>query len=173
MTFWVHAFCNEEIPRIDGAALKAGIQDRLALLTYQFCPEDEEDPAEVAATLSIEVPAETNAGTACLIRYGRSGSVIPVLRHGRAMIAELSDRLRDEQLPKDRRVGKVVEKLAFVREDLSFALKNHHVRGMGFPVSIAAAAQLVADRGGFIQSGRYAWMVPSGREVDILLEVKG
>ena len=89
-------------------------------------------------------------------------------RRGRA-----GRQLRLELLPKEPRVGTIIQRLALTRETLSFSLTESQVRGMGFPICIAAAAQLVARRGGFIQSGRYAWMVPAGREVDILLEVDG
>jgi hypothetical protein len=41
---------------------------------------------------------------------------------------------------------------------------------MGLPLSIAAAAYLVQKAGGLIQSGSYSWMIPSGKEVEIIAE---
>jgi hypothetical protein len=60
--------------------------------------------------------------------------------------------------------------LAKAKEDVSFCLKAHDADGMGFPLSIAAAAYLVQKAGGLIQSGCYSWMVPSGQEVQIIAE---
>jgi hypothetical protein len=69
-------------------------------------------------------------------------------------------------------LAKVRQMLANATEDVSFCLKAHDVEAMGFPLSIAAAAYLVQKAGGLIQSGSYSWMVPSGREVQIVAEIE-
>ena len=69
-------------------------------------------------------------------------------------------------------VARVRAMLAAAKEDVSFCLKADDVEAMGFPLAIAAAAYLVNRAGGgVIQSGSYSWMVPSGREVDVIAEI--
>jgi hypothetical protein len=85
----------------------------------------------------------------------------------------LSMSLRPDILPritKPASFAKVAPLLVEVTEDVSFALTPSHVRGMGFPLAVAAAATVVAETAGVILSGSYSWMIPAGREVDVLSE---
>ena len=54
MSFWVHAFCNESVASVTPKELADGIAERLTLLTYLFCPAEEEEPSDVLARLRIE-----------------------------------------------------------------------------------------------------------------------
>jgi hypothetical protein len=164
MSFWVHAFCHRPVDDVTPEILVAGIRERLKSLTYLFCPEDEEEPSEVAARLRVEVTEPTR----WRISY-RSRSFMPTSFHGRDAL----DELETEILPGLRApaLEKVKPLLAAATCDVSFDLKPSDVRGMGFPVAIAAAATFVARAGGVIQSGNYSWMVPSGKEVDIICEI--
>ena len=57
MSFWIHAYCNNSVASVTSQELATGISERLASLTYLFCPEKEEDPAEVI-NLILKAPAE-------------------------------------------------------------------------------------------------------------------
>ena len=64
----------------------------------------------------------------------------------------------------------VKELLRGATESVGFSLKVIHHTGIGFPLALAAVATLVNFAGGVIRSGDSSWMVPSGNEVDIILE---
>jgi hypothetical protein len=80
------------------------------------------------------------------------------------------DGLEDEVLAgrPEPELARVRQLLGAATESVSFSLKDHDVRGMGFPLAIAAAAHLVQTAGGVIRSGSYSFMVPKGDEVDII-----
>ena len=44
MSIWVRVFCQESVAGVTPEQMRAGIAKRLRLLTYLFCPEDEEVP---------------------------------------------------------------------------------------------------------------------------------
>jgi hypothetical protein len=161
LSFWVHAFCKKSIADVTADELREGIAERLELLTYLFCPDDEEPPKKVIARLRVE----RRSPKTFLIHLNKSGPFINATRHGRDAIEEVEAIL--PRFGKLDGLPKVKKLLASATEDMSFDLKASHVRGMGFPVAIAAAATLVARADGVIQSGTYSWMVPSGREVDL------
>jgi hypothetical protein len=150
--------------------LASGIAERLSLLTYLFCPAEEEEPSDVLARLKIEDKSTDGTFQVFLMHYRRDSPVfirIDRTPH-RGGIEEL-----DQEVLAHRRgpsIERVRGMLAKVKEDVSFCLKAHDVEAMGFPLSIAAAAYLVQKAGGLIQSGTYSWMVPSGREVEIIEE---
>ena len=64
----------------------------------------------------------------------------------------------------------VREFLAGVVETIGFELKLSDAEGMGTPVAIAAAAKLVETFGGIVSADGYGWMLPSGNEVDVIME---
>ena len=54
MSFWVHAYCNESVASVTPKDLADGIAERLKLLTYLFCPAEEEEPSDILARQRIE-----------------------------------------------------------------------------------------------------------------------
>ena len=172
MSFWIHAFCHQSVATVTPDDLKAGIAKRLKLLTYLFCPEDEEDPDQVLSRLRIENRSADNSFGEFLLYYRQdSAAFIHVGRYGPEAVDELEESLQSRRDAKG--IGQIRQMLAGVKEDVSFDLKASDARGMGFPLAIAGAAYLVEQAGGLIQSGTYTWMVPDGAEVRILLELKG
>jgi hypothetical protein len=171
MSFWIHAFCNQSTADITVADLRKGIEQRLELLTYLFCPEDEEDPEEVLQRLRIEDHSKEQGFQEFRLFYKKNrSSFIRVDRHDRAGIDEL-----DEEVLADRSEPEILElrkKLELATDDVTFCLKSDDVEAMGFPIAIAAAALFVDRKGGVIQSGNYTWMTPSGNEVEVLCELE-
>jgi hypothetical protein len=170
MSFWIHAYCNDSVASVTPEELAGGIAERLTMLTYLFCPAEEEEPQEVLARLKIKNASTDGAFQAFQMHYRKDTPVFISIDRtaNRGGIAELEQELSHRTEPE---VAKVRGMLANVKEDVSFCLKAHDVEAMGFPLSIAAAAYLVQKAGGLIQSGTYAWMVPSGREVKTIAEI--
>jgi hypothetical protein len=170
MSFWIHAYCNKSVASVTPAELTAGIAERLALLTYLFCPEKEEEPSEVLARLKIEDKSTDGTFRVFLMHYRTDSPVfirIDRTDDPRGEIEEVQEVLSLRSEPE---LALIREMLARAKEGVSFCLKAHDVEAMGFPLSIAAASYFVQKAGGLIQSGSYSWMVPSGKEVRILSE---
>lgn len=171
MSFWVHAHCNESVATVTPKELAGGIAERLALLTYLFCPAEEEEPGEVLARLKIEDKSTDGTFREFLMHYRANSPVfIRIDRSDRGGIEELDQEILLQR--KEPAVAHVRKMLSNAKEDVSFCLKAHDVEAMGFPLSIAAAAYLVQKAGGLIQSGSYSWMIPKGREVEIIAEIE-
>jgi hypothetical protein len=171
MSFWVHAYCNESVASVTPKELADGIAERLKLLTYLLCPAEEEEPSDVLARLRIEDKSTDGTFRVFLMHYRADSPVfIRIDRTDRGGIDELDQEVL--ALGTEPALAKVRQMLANATEDVSFCLKAHDVEAMGFPLSIAAAAYLVQKAGGLIQSGSYSWMVPSGREVQIVAEIE-
>jgi hypothetical protein len=173
MSFWIHAYCNASVASVTSEELADGIAERLKLLTYLFCPPNEEEPADVLARLRIEDRSTGGEFQVFLMHYRTDSPLFIRIDRStdRGGIEEL-----DQEVLSTRRepeVARVRAMLAAAKEDVSFCLKADDVEAMGFPLAIAAAAYLVNRAGGgVIQSGSYSWMVPSGREVDVIAEIK-
>jgi hypothetical protein len=171
MSFWVHAYCNESVASVTPKELADGIAERLKLLTYLFCPAEEEEPSDVLARLRIEDKSTDGTFRVFLMHYRADSPVfIRIDRTDRGGIDELDQEVL--ALGTEPALAKVRQMLANATEDVSFCLKAHDVEAMGFPLWIAAAAYLVQKAGGLIQSGSCSWMVPSGREVQIVAEIE-
>jgi len=171
MSFWIHAFCNESVASVTTQELTSGIAERLKSLTYLFCPDKEENPDVVLARLKIEDRSTDGTFRVFLIYY-RSDSPLFIrvdrIDDARGSIEEFDgDVLAHRSEPA---IARIRQMLKVAKEQVSFCLKADDVDSMGFPLSIAAASYLVKRVGGVIQSGNYSWMVPSGKEVDILAE---
>jgi hypothetical protein len=171
MSFWVHADCNDSVASVTPKELAGGIAERLELLTYLFCPEQEEEPSDVLARLRIEDRSTDGEFRVFLLRYRADSPLfIRIDRTARGGIAELEQEVLEQR--NEPAVARVRQMLAKATEDVSFCLTAHDVEAMGLPLSIAAAAYLVQKAGGLIQSGSYSWMIPSGREVEIIAEIE-
>ncbi len=170
MSFWVHAYCNESVASVTTKELAAGIAGRLALLTYRFCPAEEEEPSDVIARLRIEDKSTDGTFRVFLMHYRQDSPVfIRIDRtEDRGGIEELAREVLSRRAEPE--VAEIRRMLAQAKENISFCLKAHDVEAMGFPLSIAAAAYLVQKAGGLIQSGTYSWMVPESKEVRIVAE---
>jgi hypothetical protein len=171
MSFWIHAFCNETVASVTPHDLKNGIAQRLKLLTFLFCPEQEEDPDVVLNRLRIEDHSKSDLFQEYRMYYRpNSPTFIHIGRNDQTGIVELERNVLSTR--HEPGIQNIRQMLVKATEDVVFCLKAHDVAGMGFPLSIAAAAYLVEQKGGLIQSGTYSWMVPVGKEVKTILEVE-
>jgi hypothetical protein len=175
MSFWVVAYCERSVAAVTPDNLRAGIAERLKTLTYLFCPEDEEEPDVVLTRLRVsrcDLGREERRPP-WHITYRDD---LPPIVISQAGGAECQGIIQEdvEEWAIGTMAGTAAEQirgiLARATEDVSFCLKAAHVDGMGFPIAIAAAAYLVDLAGGVIRSGQASWMVPRGKEVEIILE---
>src|SRR5262249_20309324 len=143
MSFWIHAYCNDSVASVTPKELATGIAERLKLLTYLFCPAEEEEPHEVLARLKIEDNSTDGTFQVFQMHYRTDTPVFISIDRipGRGGIEELDQEvLAHRDGPS---IARVRGMLANVKEDVLFCLKAHDVEAMGFPLSIAAAAYLV------------------------------
>jgi hypothetical protein len=162
----VLVFSPKKIERLNPAVIRTGIEQRLSLLTYLFCPDDEEEPNVVLQRLRIEVVSENELK----IRWR------PRMRYPTRMFRfgdELHDQIETKasginsysKLQKRRAqqiLGSTVDGVGF--------LQAYDRGNMGWPVVIAAAAALVEQVGGVIVTNGFGWFLPYGNEVRVLLE---
>jgi hypothetical protein len=173
MSFWIHAYCNGSVASVTPRELADGIAERLSLLRSLFCPAKEEEPDEVLARLRIDDRSDDGTFQVFLMHYRKDSP--HCIRINRSADHGGIDELEQEVLStrEEPEVARVRVMLKDVRENVSFCLKADDVEAMGFPLAIAAAAYLVNRAGGgVIQSGWYSWMVPRGREVEIIAEIE-
>lgn len=168
MSIWVRTFSPKPLGSLDAGIVRQGIEERLTLLTYLFCPEDEEEPADVLARLRIET-----AGPNQLHIYYRKepDRFIPVSRwYADAAAGEVSEALERLDRYPDPGVARVRQLLSATIETVGFELKASDADGMGWPLAVAAAAKVAELGGGVISADYSGWMVPKGKEVEILVE---
>jgi hypothetical protein len=157
---------------VNAKELADGIAERLTLLTYLFCPDEEDEPADVLARLRIEDRSTDGTFQVFLMHYRADSPLFIRIDRStdRGGIEELDEEVLSTRTEPE--VARVRAMLTEAKEDVSFCLKADDIEAMGFPLSIAAAAYLVEKAGGgVIQSGSYSWMVPSGREVEFIAEI--
>jgi hypothetical protein len=168
MSFWMHAFCAQQT-NCTPQDLRDAIAAQLRRFTSLLCPEREENPATVISRLRVEpLDSATTPGPIAIRYAARADSFIRVdfYDHGAAVevIQEVLPTLNDPSVPE------IETHLSQAVEDVTFCLKANDVRGMGFPIVMAAAAHLVRQAGGIIQSGHYSWWLPEGKDVRLVLE---
>lgn len=162
----VRVFSPKRISALTVDILQAGIERRLAILTYLFCPEEEIEPTIILNQLRIE-----NAQDGQLqIRWR------PRMRYpprGYRFGEELKDQLQmasyglrsypAETVAEARRIiDAAVDGVGFIQ---GYTRDN-----MGWPVVMAAAATIVEQAGGAIVTNGYGWFVPAGNEVQLFFD---
>lgn len=147
--------------------LHAGIEQRLPLLTYLFCPEDELPPESVLAQLRIE----TNAADELKLRWKpRMRYPVRAYKFGEELaqqkqMATFALRSYPEDVAARHRA--VIDSA----DDGVGFFQGYDRDDMGWPLVIAAACALVDQAGGVIVTNGYGWFVPSGNEVKCVLEL--
>jgi hypothetical protein len=168
MSIWIRTYSPRPLGPLDPTAFEAGIRQRLRLLTSLFCPDDEEDPDVVLSRLRI-----SSRSPDLLEIYYRAEPerFIRVERwSGDAAAEEVGEALEDLEDETAAGAEKVRALLGQTVETVAFELKLSDAQGMGWPLAIAAAAKLAEQRGGVIYADDSGWMVPSGNEVDWLVQ---
>jgi hypothetical protein len=173
MSVWVRAVVRNPIRELDRESLHSGIAKRLALLTYLFCPEEEEEPEVLLRRLTIEDVSETSGSLVWLLRYRANSDAFIRLERWRdtEMIRGEAEEL-EEFLENHRGAGleDVRALLRDAKESFALELKTGDLNSMGWPLAIAAAAHLAEAGQGLLQADGSGWMRPTEREVTWLAE---
>lgn len=162
----ISVFTTAPIELLTVDSLRAGIERRLELLTYLFCPDDEIEPAVLLKQLRIE---ETSDGTLIIRWRPRMRYPIRVYRFGE----ELEEQLEMASFVLDSYPAKSIKTPLRIIESAVDGVgfwQGYDRDDMGWPVVIAAASTLVDQAGGAIVSGEYGWLVPHGNEVRWILD---
>ena len=166
MSIWVRTFATRAIGPLDAESMRAGIASRLTLLTYLLCPDEEEEPENVLARLRVHQISEDTLN----IFYRVDEHFIRVDRWaGGQAEREVQEFLAEILRPTDPGVDTVKEILSKCVETVAFELKLSDARGMGWPLAVGGAAHLAQTGNGIIYADDVGWMVPSGKEVKILV----
>ncbi len=151
---------------LDADAVQAGIEQRLSLLTYLFCPEQEKEPNAVLERLRIET---SDDGELVFRWRPRMRYPIRAYHFGK----ELPDQIRIRQEYSGNRPPKQqqleAELFAAAADGVGF-LYGYERDNMGWPLVIAAAAKLAEQSNGAIATTGHGWFVPDGNEVRKILE---
>ncbi|PQO34626.1 hypothetical protein DTL21_14050 [Bremerella cremea] len=168
MSIWVRAYLHQPSGTQVAELLSQGIAQRLPLLTFLFSPEAEEEPEDVLERLRVQPDGDKDWEI-----YYRDDPdwFLPVERFtGEAAQEEIEEALEELEDYSHLETEPVREFLAGVVETIGFELKLSDAEGMGTPVAIAAATKLVETFGGIVSADGYGWMLPSGNEVDVIME---
>jgi hypothetical protein len=172
MSIWVNVFCRRSVGSLRPEELAQGIKHRLAVMTYLLLPEEEEEPGIVSQRLRVETASSSDELRRMQIHY-RAEREWPLIverwSEPRAVADEVREFLEKLESRSESAVKRILEHLRSTTESVGIDLKAKDARGMGWPVAICAAAE-IAERGdGIIHAEGSGWMVPSGKEVDIIL----
>jgi hypothetical protein len=167
-------FVRTHLGKLDPALVAKGVHERLTLLTYLFCPEQEEPPDKVLKRTRIE----SSGDDSLTIRWRPARSRFPLRvdlvkgpRFRSRTINTLAALQRGVECGdySDAQAGPVRNVLAQAIECVGFFLSPVDRRGMGWPVAIAAAAKLAEVGNAVIGTNGSGWMVPHGNEVSWIL----
>lgn len=169
MSIWVRALCTKSVGALTADDLRRGIAERLPVLATYYG-----EPGAEGALAHLRVESESSQGFSVYrVHYGIDPDRSMRLErwsdreHVGAEIVALLQRLADCE---EDEVEDVRDHLALVVESVALELEVPDVRGIGWPVAIAAAATVAARGGGLIQADGEGWMHPNGREVEQLLD---
>ncbi|QOV90499.1 hypothetical protein IPV69_03790 [Humisphaera borealis] len=166
MSIWIRTFSPRPLGPLNAEALQSGIRKRL--LAAPFNPDEEEDPEVVLSRLRI---SPRSADLLELYYRADAKRFIPVERWvGDAAAEEVEEALEDLEDALDPGAAKVRAILNRTVETVAFELKLSDAQGMGWPLAIAAAATFAEQCSGVIYAEDSGWMVPSGNEVEFLVQ---
>lgn len=173
MSVWVRALNRIPIPELTRESLHSGIAKRLTLLTYLFCPEEEEDPDVLLGRLQIEDVSEPSGNLVWLLHYRPDLEEFLRLERWqdpemvRVEAEELAEFLEDHT---GEGLDEVRALLGAATESFALELKARDLSSMGWPLAIAAAAFLAETGQGLLQADGSGWMRPTNKEVAWLAE---
>jgi hypothetical protein len=162
----VRVFTIAPITALTVEAMRVGIEHRIALLTYLFCPEDEQPPESVLEQLRIESISddELKLRWKPRMRYPPRAYRFGDELTDQKQMAKFGLRSYTEQIVAEhhKMIDSAVDGAGF--------FQGYDRDDMGWPVVMAGASALVDQAGGVIVTNGYGWFVPSGNEVRCILE---
>jgi hypothetical protein len=164
----VRVFCRTAVGPLDATTVRTAIEERLAILTYLLCPEHEEEPDDVLARMRIE---STDDNLLRIHYRPRSRHPIRVIRYTNESHKEQADMARFG-LSWDAHDKTVLarEILNASVESVGFALAPVDRDGMGWPLTMSAAARIAELGDGAIDTNDFGWFMPDGKEVRWIVE---
>ncbi|MEO7092919.1 MAG: hypothetical protein ABI175_06695 [Polyangiales bacterium] len=152
--------------------LYEGVSGRLESVTALY-PRDDDSPRQVLSRLKIE-RADSQPFGEWHLHYAGGGRPITVERLiGKAWEPErraLFDEVGQGDDPVSVRLRAL---LSEAKESVVLELTAGDVRGMGWPVAMAAAAALARASDGVIRADDEGWLEPKGKELTPLLSLRG
>jgi hypothetical protein len=166
MSVWVRALCTKPLGDLAPGDLRAGIAERLPLLSALYGEDDHE-----AALARLRIEGEPPLGV-WEIAYREGDGFLRVERwKDRAEVeeevGELMETLEDSDEDGVDDVRALCERVV---ETVGIELKISDCEGIGWPVAIAAAAFFATRGEGIVQADGEGWMLPRGREVEHVLD---
>ena len=144
--------------------LRAGIGKRLPAIASTWLPEDEYDPAPVAARLSVKNMATSGFATGEL-HWRAAGDKGPPIRIARN--ADLSDlQMEKEELRRIATSDPVKQAIQRATEVISFDIQLSDTKqSMAWPVAMSAAAWLADAGKGVLYAKGDGWFEPSATDI--------
>lgn len=162
----VRVFTANAITSLTAEFLYSGIEKRLALMTFLFCPKEELPPEQVLEQLRIE----TTASGELKLRW-KPGMQFPPRAY--RFRTELAEQKQMAEFALDSYPAEAVVEFRQVIDsaaDGAGFFQGYDRDDMGWPVVMSVAATLVEQAGGLIVTNGYGWFVPTGNEVKCVLE---
>jgi hypothetical protein len=174
MSSMIFVFAPTSLAWVIPEALVAGVGERLALLTYLYCPESEERPDDVCKRLRVTMQGE-GAFDTWLLRYGRvhnaqmrihrvarESPATPFRRSGAEDVAYMASLRRDLEPRAGTEVRRVLDS---AHDVVTIAMTARAAQRMAWPVGVAAAAWLAARGDGLLHAPGSGWLAPTPKEV--------
>jgi hypothetical protein len=168
MSIWIRTFSPRPLGALDPAAIEVGIRKRFHALKALCCPDDAEDPDVVLSRLRITARSPDLLEVYYRVETDR---FIRVERwSGDGVREEVGEAVEDLEDATGSGVAKVRAILDQTVETVAFELKHTDAQGMGWPLTLAAAATVAEQCDGVISADDSGWMVPSGNKVKFLVQ---
>ena len=165
----ISVFAPREIQSLTADLIRAGIEQRLELLTYLFCPEQESEPEEILNSLCVE----TTESQELKIRWRpRMRYPTRAYKFGDQLIEQIKMNKFAMQSYSNNDVAIAAPLLDSWEDGVGFC-QGYTRDDMGWPVAFAAATAIAEKSGGVIVTSSYGWYLPSGNEVRLLFNPDG
>ena len=173
MSIRLRAVARTTLAAVTPELLHGAITQRLEALTALYRPHDDEPPRQILARLRVEREGK-EPFSVWRIYYSADGSYVRVQRWvGPAWEADRRELFEEVEKLDDPSAQQVRALLTDAKESVGFDLEAADARGMGWPVTMAAAAGLARASGGLIRALGEGWLEPKGNEVGSVIEIPG
>lgn len=162
----VSVFAPIEIKSLSADVILSGLAQRLELLTYLFCPDEETDPKEILDNIQIE----TTDAQELKLRWR------PRMRYPTRVYKfenELSEQIKMRKFGLESYTSNAAAKAKPMLESWvdGVGFTQSFTRDdMGWPVVMAAASAIAEKFEGVIVTNGYGWFVPSSNEVQLIID---
>ena len=164
-------YCCRSVAKLQPEGMVLGIESRLRLLTFLYCP-DIEEPADLVLK-RIQVSSRTEPGEFHVWDLRWRPEPAPRIRierwDGNRASKEVQEALSALTRRDDAAASEIKSVLESTIETVGIELKQSDLNTMGWPVAIAAAAWIAEQGQGLIHAQTDGWLRPTPKEVKRLL----